>query len=253
MDAVTDNFNSLMEDTILLFLDEATWGGSKSASGKLKSLVTEEPLCIEHKGVNKYEAKNWIRMCVSSNADWVVPAESDERRYTVFNTSATYQKNREHFRMALDGEIGAYLDEVLNHTITSDLKVNLDTDALHDQQELGLSVQQEFWNDGIANNWFWTADGAGRQIPHSELEERFLTDYARRYDANGLTAGAFVKRFKRMLTKTLDIPITAGKKVPIPCAPGVNAGRVNGLQLPHFRKCNLTARQLAALCAVIGL
>jgi phage/plasmid-associated DNA primase len=39
-----------MKDTVLIFADEAIWGGNKKDIGKLKAMVTEEYVMIEAKG-----------------------------------------------------------------------------------------------------------------------------------------------------------------------------------------------------------
>src|SRR5581483_3130098 len=82
---VTGQFNAHMASCLLLQADEAVWAGDKSAEGRLKSLVTSAIHQIEAKGVDPIRLKNYIRLIMTSNEDWVVPAGKDERRFAVFD------------------------------------------------------------------------------------------------------------------------------------------------------------------------
>ena len=68
------NFNAHQMDCAMLFADEAFWPGDKSAEGILNRLITEDTLTIEFKGVDSFASANRLKLILSSNADWVVPA-----------------------------------------------------------------------------------------------------------------------------------------------------------------------------------
>lgn len=229
---ITTNFNFFMEDTLLLFADEATWGGSKTESGKLKRLITEPQIAIEPKSVDKYLAKNFIRMFVSSNSQWVVPAEDDERRYTVFNMKPDFQQNIDWFLSLKAADLGELLDEIKNHwTITSNLSRNLETDALNEQKELGLGVVEEFIRDAMDEQWFWDEQGRGRNVSHLEVEQLFTEKYLRHPQARELTPGLFVRRLRKMLSRLPGDLIKKGEKV------NVGSSWVYGFRMPSFDLC----------------
>lgn len=71
------NFNAHLRDKLLVFADEAFWAGDKRSEGRLKALVTEETNPIEMKGVDTYDAANFVRLIMASNNNWVVPASAD--------------------------------------------------------------------------------------------------------------------------------------------------------------------------------
>lgn len=81
------SFNAHLRNCLLLYADEAFWAGDKQGESTLKALITEATLTIEQKGVDAMQWHNRIHLIMTANADWVVPASHDERRYAMFNVS----------------------------------------------------------------------------------------------------------------------------------------------------------------------
>ena len=46
---------------------------------------------IEPKGIDSFQARNRLKILISSNEDWVVPVTSDERRFFVLEVSRQAQ------------------------------------------------------------------------------------------------------------------------------------------------------------------
>lgn len=135
---LTGQFNSHMQDVILIFADEAFWGGDKQAEGNLKSLITEPFIVIEPKFVNAFTVKSYHRLIIATNNEWVVPASEDERRYCVLNVSDDRIGNSEYFNaMQRQLDNGGY--EALLHDLQHrDLSQSNLRDAPRTE---GLSVQ----------------------------------------------------------------------------------------------------------------
>jgi hypothetical protein len=136
---VTGNFNAHMASCLLLQADEAVWAGDKAAEGRLKSLVTSPIQQIEAKGIDPIRLKNHLRVVMTSNEDWVVPAGKDERRFAVFDVDPRCAQNTDYFR-EMDEEMadGGY-EALLHDLLAFDLsQVNLrqipKTDALLEQK-----------------------------------------------------------------------------------------------------------------------
>lgn len=96
-DQLTGRFNGHMKGVLLLHANEASWGGNKSERGKLKAMVTDATLPIEMKGHDIIDVDNYLRLIVSSNEDWPVPIDMDDRRFLVLDVSPTYQQNQVFF------------------------------------------------------------------------------------------------------------------------------------------------------------
>jgi hypothetical protein len=82
---IVGRFNSHLANCLLLQLDEATWGGDHAAAGKLKDLITGEYQYIEYKGREPVKVKNYVRLLVTGNNSWLVPAGLEERRFAVLD------------------------------------------------------------------------------------------------------------------------------------------------------------------------
>ena len=90
---LTGQFNVQLMDKLLVFVDEAVFAGDKSIIGKLKGLLTEDTVQIEPKFINSFTSKNHMRLIYSSNEDWVVPVEWDDRRYLCIDVADKYVNN----------------------------------------------------------------------------------------------------------------------------------------------------------------
>lgn len=147
---VFGNFNSHMASTILLHSDEAFWGGDPKHVGKLRSMVTSDQQFIEYKGRDPVPVANYMRLLITTNQDWVVPAASEERRFAVFDMGNAREQQRSYFvemlRQLRDGGYGGLLHELLNFDLKSvDIGQIPETAALRDQKETSMSDVAKFW------------------------------------------------------------------------------------------------------------
>lgn len=101
--ALSSQFNSIMEDKILVAFDEAFWSGDRSVEGTLKSLITDDYRWIERKGSEKYETRVYDRIFILGNEDRLVNATRNERRYVVFNVSDRRMQDSEFFGDIIEG------------------------------------------------------------------------------------------------------------------------------------------------------
>jgi hypothetical protein len=154
MQALLGNFNSHLGEAVLVFADEALWGGDKKADGALKSLITEPKIVLEKKGIDKVLINSHHHIIMATNEDWVVPASKDERRYMVVECSDE-SKPREYFD-ALHEELENGGAEALMGVLANweapdwvDFYRPPVTEALLDQQTHTQSVQETWWEEVI--------------------------------------------------------------------------------------------------------
>lgn len=103
---ITGRFNAHLENKLFLMAEEAFWAGDKSAEGKLKDLAAGMNMSYERKGLDPYEGKNYTRIMIASNEDWVVPASSGGRRWFVLKVGDEHEKDYAYFA-AIDEEMEA--------------------------------------------------------------------------------------------------------------------------------------------------
>lgn len=121
-DDLVGKFNDQLATSVLVFANEAVWGGDKSLEGALKTLITDEDLVVEKKYIPKYRVKNCCHVIMTSNNDWAAPVGLDDRRYFMLEVSEKYKGNDAYFT-ALKREIdqggqAAFIHALLNWDIS---------------------------------------------------------------------------------------------------------------------------------------
>ena len=153
---VTSQFNAILEDKILVFLDEAFWAGDKAADGRMKGYISEKEVSIERKGVDRITVSSYHRYILASNEDWFVNAGRHERRYLVLNVPATKMQDRTFFRdMFRELRGGGY--EALMHWLVNldisgvDLGVAPKTQGLLEQALESANLAVLWWYECLQN------------------------------------------------------------------------------------------------------
>jgi hypothetical protein len=150
---LVSNFNTHLENCLLLILDEAFWSGDKEGEGKLKGLITGAQHVIEPKNLTPYQVENLTRVCLIGNEKWLVPASSDERRFAVFEVGDGRIQDRRYFeelRLGLDerGGDAHLLRYLLDYDLAGiDLNKAPSTRGLAEQKDATLVGTDLFWRE----------------------------------------------------------------------------------------------------------
>jgi Family of unknown function (DUF5906) len=89
---LTGNFNAHLRFCTFLYVNEAFWAGDKQGEAVLKGLITEPATMFTLKGVDSVSGVNCVKVAMDTNAEWVVPASHDERRYAVNDIDPRYSR-----------------------------------------------------------------------------------------------------------------------------------------------------------------
>ena len=174
---VTGRFNSHLASCLLLHCDEAFWAGDRAAEGKLKDLITGQDHLIEFKGKEPIKVRNYVRLLVTGNPDWLVPAGLEERRFAVLDVGEGHIQDTAYFagidEQMDNGGREALLDYLLKFDLKNvDLRTIPKTAALLDQKISTLSPMQGWWLDTLMRgqlpgvlpdespNGYWTCPSA---------------------------------------------------------------------------------------------
>ena len=146
---VFGRFNSHLQHLAVLSLNEAFWHGSHKDEAKLKGLITENELVLERKFGAVMKARNSIMLMLSANADWVVPATWEERRFAVYDLDPCRRQDFEYFKKmdaAINGpEAQAMLYDLLNMELSGwHPRLMQDTAGLSEQKQHSLK-SHELW------------------------------------------------------------------------------------------------------------
>lgn len=145
---LTDKFNTVIDNKVFLQCDEAVHSYQKDVASRLKSIITDQTLIIEPKGVNSFNKPNHLHLLFTSNdetAALFIDASPYERRFTVIKVS-------EHRAMDLDYWsfmhlwVPTALPKILRYL--QDYKYNrtlisrpLETEAKRDVQRVGVDPE----------------------------------------------------------------------------------------------------------------
>lgn len=176
---VTGQFNAHMASCLLLQAEEAVWAGDKAAEGRLKGLVTSKFQMIEAKGIDPIRLDNFVRLLMTSNEDWVVPAGKDERRFCVLDINPRCAQNTEYFR-EMDEQLDNGGREALLHDLMTfdlsqiDLRKIPRTGALLEQKLRSLDSVESWWFERLDAG---APTSAGRQWPDILATRTMFDDY----------------------------------------------------------------------------
>lgn len=208
---IVGRFNRRMENALLLHVQEGSWAGDRKAEEVLKYLVTSEFVEIERKGIDSINLRSVLRLFISANAEWVVPASHDERRWAVFEVSDA-RKGDDAYFSALWAEMeGAGPAALLHYLQTFDLtgfnvRKAPETEGLRNQKLASLRGVHRWWFEvlsrGEVGNHFaddeW--EDGGQTVGCEALRDAYVIFIrSRRYDGEALDSATFGKRLREML------------------------------------------------------
>lgn len=93
MDEIFGNFNSILKNTLLLHLDEASGKQGYENDNRLKSLITREITSINEKGTKPYSQDSILRIIACTNNANPFKITKDNRRFACFETGTKKDKD----------------------------------------------------------------------------------------------------------------------------------------------------------------
>ena len=175
------NFNAHLQDAIVVLADEVFLAGDRQAEGVLKMIITEPIIPIERKHRDVVSARNVIHLLIASNADWIIPAGHDERRFAVLDVSATHAQDHQYFAaLAYELEHGglqAMLYDLLHHQYDVNLRQPPMTTALFEQKLHSLEPFVRWWYDKLMSGCLLPSVYPTAEWPTAISREDLQRDY----------------------------------------------------------------------------
>lgn len=156
---IVGNFNRHLINTCLLFADEALLAGNKLHENTMKSLVTEEWIALEGKGLDVINVKNRLKIMMATNSDWAVATNRNDRRFCICDVSPEKHKNYAYFS-ALAEEMEnkatkqAFIYDMLQRDISNYVSGEIPvTEGLKEQRADSLPTVWQWWRDCLAREY----------------------------------------------------------------------------------------------------
>ena len=201
-------FNAHLRDCVFLFADEAFFAGDKQHESVLKTLVTEDMIIVEGKGVDAEPSPNFVHLMMASNDHWVVPAGADERRYYILDVGEGKKQDAGYFRALYRTMDEGGREALLHFLLTLDLtdyevRTVPQTNALQEQKLLSLSGEEQWWLERLMDGR--TTLGA-RGWQESVQKEHLQRDYLRYAEDQRLFRRVSPTVLGRLLARLLPAP-----------------------------------------------
>ncbi len=211
---VTGQFNFMLQDAVLVFADECFAAHDKAAESALKSLITEDRIRVEPKGVDNMDARNCVHLIMATNSEWAISADLDDRRFFVLEVDDGKQTDISYFG-AMHAQMDDFGYEALMHFLTSydlsgfDVYSCPKTTELRKQQERSLPPMRRFLLHVLTEGRMSpNHSGWKRKVPKDELVDRFKEEYPKA-GGNNASLGTF-------LVKTMGIATVGVESKPQP-------------------------------------
>jgi hypothetical protein len=175
LEELTSRFNAHLKYGVLIFANEALWGGDKRDIGTLKAMITDDGCTIEHKGVDRIRFKNFRHLIFASNESWPVHIDHDDRRFVVLNVSGKHKEDRTYFRDVREerdnGGREALLYDLLNEPIDDfNPWINPAPEASLDIKLLAASSVEKYAIDAVREGCF----DVGNRCPQGTWQEEVV-------------------------------------------------------------------------------
>lgn len=181
-DHLTGRFNGHLETLIVLVVNEAIWAGDHSAESVLKALITEPNITLENKHRAVQQRPSYLRVMMTANSSWVVPAGWSERRFLVLEATDRMLGNAKYWsqltRQMKHGGSAGLLHDLLNRNIADfNPRAVPVTEALIDQKIQSMDDATRWVFNCLARGkWSAAHDNWKWDIDRNELYELYISE-----------------------------------------------------------------------------
>ena len=179
---LTGQFNGHLEQTCLLFLDEAIYAGDKKHESMLKSLITEPKLMVERKHHDAKPSDNRLKIVMATNEQWAVPTSWDDARFCVCDVSDMHKGDKQYFddlkaQMDTQEAMQGFMQAMIERDITGWHSGNIPkTKGLQDQIRESLAPIWHWWQDVLEAGEFGSGDNVQQIDQHGKASDLYA-DY----------------------------------------------------------------------------
>lgn len=148
IESLTSKFNSIADNKLFIQCDEAMHSYQKDVASKLKSIITDESVTIEPKGINSYKKPNHMHFLFTSNEEHsalFIDPSPHERRYTVLKVNPIRSHDTDYWvrmRAWVPANLHKILRWLLDHKYDRELVLRpLQTKAKRDIQRVSVDLE----------------------------------------------------------------------------------------------------------------
>jgi len=185
---VTGRFSGHLADCLLVFANEAIWGGDKTAEGSLKHMVTDPITAIERKGRDIIAMNNYKRLIAASNEDWVIPRGMDDRRFIIIDVDDGYKEEHDYFARIKKELVNGGYQALMAELLAIDLSKYEPRTVPEQLKEIGWELKirsggsvVQWWFSVLSDGYLWEFVGYADEQSNSWPEEAIKNDVYNHY------------------------------------------------------------------------
>ncbi|BBL75600.1 DUF5906 domain-containing protein [Methylomagnum ishizawai] len=178
---LTGQFSGHLANALLVFANEATWGGDKAHEGALKAMITDPNALMEAKRENAAMVRNYKRVVIATNNSFPVPRDMDDARFVVLDVSEAHKEDHEYFGRIKGDLQGGGLESLFYY-----LLYDVDITGFH-PRKIPMKLREAGWDLKIKSadsmvQWYYACLCRGWMFPESEKEPPYWANTARTYN-----------------------------------------------------------------------
>jgi len=148
---LTQQFNGTIQGKLFVNVNELSYVQDTYSStfDKLKPLITDDTILVEPKGFETYEIDNHSNFIFTTNHDFTIKLEKNDRRYACFECNDKYMNNHEYFNNLyekLNQQLAwdHFFTYMLKYETDVDLRKIPDTEIRRDMIERSMNSVEYF-------------------------------------------------------------------------------------------------------------
>ncbi len=147
---IIGDFNKDAEGKILVNLNETNWGGNVKDVGAMKEFITDDTIVINKKGKDSYMIKNYANTIITTNEDWIVKVDKNDRRFNLLECSSD-KYDKEYYNQIANTDIQELANFFYTRDITNYDSRNFKKSELHTDQILKNLTSVEMFYGNLIN------------------------------------------------------------------------------------------------------
>jgi phage/plasmid primase-like uncharacterized protein len=160
LNQIAGRFAGHLTDVIFVVCNEGVWGGNKDGHGILKSMITDDYQPMEKKGKDIVTVRNFKRILFSTNAQWAVPRDMDDRRHVILDVSNARKGDFDYWaairQQMANGGVPALFHKLLNIEL-DDWHPRLIPERMKEQgwemKIMGANSVERWWMECLMRQW----------------------------------------------------------------------------------------------------
>lgn len=154
---LVSNFNYHLKNAVLIHANEALWGGNKKELGTIKAMITEQTCLIEGKGKDRIVVRNFKHVILSSNEDWPVYLDLDDRRFLIIRVSEKCKENHAYFEVIHEQLLDKGYEALLYDLLHEDTSTFNPRNMPYSEHSFDIKIR----STGSANHYIFEALSEG--------------------------------------------------------------------------------------------